>query len=290
VQGQILVQQDAGAWAYILPDHLGSVRQLVDSDSQVDLAQSFDPFGVPFETSGSGESDFGYTGEWWGSYNDLLFLRARYYDPDVGRFLTPDPRPGKPLEPHSLFPSYQYANNNPINFIDPVGEGSIHFQVILYYAYRYRMIPEYRIPDTEPPWKPEWVTRLGWWWGSRADLVDLNYFEVYEVEDVEQFQYPPHGRWQVERYVRELNAAHGGIGTAFVNDWKPGTHVKNESFIASGGLVAVDVGLEEPGVIVYTVRPTKELVEICISVLTFLVLKNAAQGKPTIQQVPAPIH
>jgi YD repeat-containing protein len=41
VQGQVLARQDSGAWTYILPDHLGSVRQLVGSDSQVDLAQSF---------------------------------------------------------------------------------------------------------------------------------------------------------------------------------------------------------------------------------------------------------
>jgi uncharacterized protein RhaS with RHS repeats len=46
IQGQILAQHDAGAWAYVLPDHLGSVRQLVDATGQVTLAQSYDPFGV----------------------------------------------------------------------------------------------------------------------------------------------------------------------------------------------------------------------------------------------------
>ncbi len=46
VQGQILAQQEAGAWAYILPDHLGSVRQVLDAAGQVTLAQSYDPFGV----------------------------------------------------------------------------------------------------------------------------------------------------------------------------------------------------------------------------------------------------
>jgi YD repeat-containing protein len=46
VQGQILGQQESGAWVYILPDALGSVRQLVGSDGQVALAQGYDPFGV----------------------------------------------------------------------------------------------------------------------------------------------------------------------------------------------------------------------------------------------------
>jgi len=39
VQGQILGQQESGAWAYTLPDHLGSVRQLVGSEGQVGLAR-----------------------------------------------------------------------------------------------------------------------------------------------------------------------------------------------------------------------------------------------------------
>jgi YD repeat-containing protein len=45
VQGQILAEYEAGAWGYVLPDHLGSVRQLVDAAGQVSLAQGYDPFG-----------------------------------------------------------------------------------------------------------------------------------------------------------------------------------------------------------------------------------------------------
>ncbi|MEJ2560519.1 MAG: RHS repeat-associated core domain-containing protein [Anaerolineae bacterium] len=120
VQGQVLAQQDSGAWTHILPDHLGSVRQLVDATGQVSLAQSYDPFGVPFETSGSGESDFGYTGEWWGSYTDLAYHRARYYNPLTGGFLSKDPWPGTATHPETLH-GYMYAANNPIMFTDPSG-------------------------------------------------------------------------------------------------------------------------------------------------------------------------
>ncbi len=120
VQGQVLAQQKAGAWAYVLPDHLGSVRQLVGSEGQVDLARSYDPFGSLLESAGSGESDFGYTGEWWGSYTDLLFLRARYYDPAVGRFISQDPWPGTATHPKTLH-SYMYAASNPIMYTDPSG-------------------------------------------------------------------------------------------------------------------------------------------------------------------------
>jgi hypothetical protein len=51
----------------------------------------------------------------------LVFLRARYYDPGIGRFISKDPFPGVPSLPSTLHP-YQYALNNPINLVDPSGE------------------------------------------------------------------------------------------------------------------------------------------------------------------------
>jgi hypothetical protein len=46
IQGQVLAQYEAGAWGYVLPDTLGSVRQLADDAEQVTLAQGYDPLGV----------------------------------------------------------------------------------------------------------------------------------------------------------------------------------------------------------------------------------------------------
>jgi RHS repeat-associated protein len=48
---------------------------------------------------------------------DLLYMRARYYVPSVGRFITHDPIGGLNL--------YAYVGNNPINFMDPKGEQSV---------------------------------------------------------------------------------------------------------------------------------------------------------------------
>jgi RHS repeat-associated protein len=120
VQGQVLGQEESEAWAYILPDHLGSVRQLVGSDSQMDLAQSYDPFGGSFESAGSGASEFGYTGEWWDAEAVLLYLRARYYDPVVGWFVSKDPWQGDSSRPQSLN-AWSYVQGNPLNFTDPSG-------------------------------------------------------------------------------------------------------------------------------------------------------------------------
>ena len=61
-----------------------------------------------------------YVGEQQEPENNLIFLRARYYDPSMGRFITHDPRPGAPRNPQSIN-SYIYAVNNPINLTDPSG-------------------------------------------------------------------------------------------------------------------------------------------------------------------------
>ena len=50
----------------------------------------------------------------------LIALGARYYDPELGRFLQPDPIVPNPANPQSLNP-YTYVLNNPLNWIDPTG-------------------------------------------------------------------------------------------------------------------------------------------------------------------------
>jgi len=63
---------------------------------------------------------FGYTGEMWDEEDDLLYLRSRHYAPKLGRFLTRDVFPGYVTNPLSMH-KYAYVENNPVNFIDPLG-------------------------------------------------------------------------------------------------------------------------------------------------------------------------
>ncbi|NPV44514.1 MAG: RHS repeat-associated core domain-containing protein, partial [Firmicutes bacterium] len=53
-------------------------------------------------------------------YNGLIYLRARYYDPEVGSFISRDSYPGNLMRPLSQN-RYIYVENNPINYIDPSG-------------------------------------------------------------------------------------------------------------------------------------------------------------------------
>ena len=99
---------------------MGSIRQLTDASAEVTLLQSYDPFGNLLKQSGPGFSGFGYTGEQEVANYGLVFLRARYYDPSVGRFVSKDQWSGSMLRPQTQN-GWAYVSNNPINQTDPSG-------------------------------------------------------------------------------------------------------------------------------------------------------------------------
>lgn len=68
--------QNGGAWEYLLPDALGSVRQIADANGNVTLAKSYEPYGSVLNSSGSASSIFAYAGEEFDA-TELIYLRAR---------------------------------------------------------------------------------------------------------------------------------------------------------------------------------------------------------------------
>ena len=114
-----IAQSDAAGVQYFLGDALGSVRQIVDSSGEVLLARSYEPYGEVLASAGEGNSSYGFTGEMQDA-TGLVYLRARYYAPRNGRFLTRDTWQGNALMPMSLN-RWNYTNANPINFSDPSG-------------------------------------------------------------------------------------------------------------------------------------------------------------------------
>ncbi len=103
-----------------LPDGVGSIRQWADGAGQEVYRARYDPFGVLLEAQGVAPARWGFAGEY-EAPDGLIYLRARWYDPATGRFLTRDPFPGLALLPQTQHP-YVYVANNPVNLTDPEGE------------------------------------------------------------------------------------------------------------------------------------------------------------------------
>jgi RHS repeat-associated protein len=114
-------QWDGKEWTYELPDGLGSVRQLADSQGYLVQRYDYSPFGEMLASEGQRANSLRYTDEQWDSDAGLLYLRARWYDPATGRFTTRDPFRGFAEFPQTQHP-YVYAGNDPINLTDHSGK------------------------------------------------------------------------------------------------------------------------------------------------------------------------
>ncbi|MFZ6027009.1 MAG: RHS repeat-associated core domain-containing protein [Chloroflexota bacterium] len=98
----------------------GSVRQLADATGEITLARSYTPYGEVLSSAGWGETSYSFTGEMADSYSGLLYLRARYYAPGMGRFLSRDTWRGDEMQPDS-YNAWLYVYANPVNLVDPTG-------------------------------------------------------------------------------------------------------------------------------------------------------------------------
>ncbi len=122
----------AGTWRYYTYDGLGSLRQVIhqtgtplpgEPDPTTDpvrYALNYDPYGNPFGMMGTVPSSLGFTGEMTDA-DGLLYLRARYYTPTTGTFLSRDPVEGVMARSGSRN-GYSYVEGNPVNYRDPSGE------------------------------------------------------------------------------------------------------------------------------------------------------------------------
>jgi len=98
---------------YFLGDALGSVRQLTNQTGTVSLARNYDPYGNMIANTGEDTTTYGFTSEQTDT-SGLVYLRARYYAPSNGVFITRDP---STLDSNP----YLYVHANPIIRTDPTG-------------------------------------------------------------------------------------------------------------------------------------------------------------------------
>jgi len=80
----------------------------------------YNPYGSTCSSTGSKDNARKYTGQVLDDQTNLYYYNARYYDPVLCQFITPDTRVSNPFNPQNLN-RYTYCLNNPIKYIDPSG-------------------------------------------------------------------------------------------------------------------------------------------------------------------------
>ena len=129
VRGNDLVFSDKGNGTkrqYYVTDPHGNVVQLTDGNGKVTKTYEYDSFGNEVKPEEKDDNPFRYCGEYYDKETGEVYLRARYYQPGKGRFLTRDTYTGEEDEPESLH-LYAYCGNDGVNAWDPSG----HSEVVL---------------------------------------------------------------------------------------------------------------------------------------------------------------
>ena len=105
---------------YYLFDAHGNVVNLIDNEGEKIKTYRYDAFGVEKNPDENDTNPFRYCGEYFDKETGTIYLRARSYDPSIGRFTTRDSYTGRASDPLSLN-LYTYCANNPVLYIDPSG-------------------------------------------------------------------------------------------------------------------------------------------------------------------------
>ena len=122
-------------------DHLGSPIMGRSMDGETLWERHYEPYGSQDQAPGDPASA-GYTGHLEERDSGLVYAGARWYDPRIGRFMSPDPVGFSVSNPVS-FNRYAYANNNPYAHVDPDGRDAVG---IVYKGYEVNTGMGFKLP------------------------------------------------------------------------------------------------------------------------------------------------
>jgi RHS repeat-associated protein len=115
---------------YFAQDHLGSTTALTDANGALLERETYDAYG---NSAGSARTRYGFTGRERDGVTGLMYYRARWYDEQIGRFISEDP-----IGLGGGMNQFAYVGNNPENGMDPSGlyEIDVHYYLTYYLALR----------------------------------------------------------------------------------------------------------------------------------------------------------
>ncbi|TPG48475.1 RHS repeat-associated core domain-containing protein [Rhodanobacter glycinis] len=111
----------AGTVTYVYTDPQGTPLAEANASGTITARFDYAPYGQSVTSMGAAPNGPGYTGHVNDPDTGLVYMQARYYDPEVGRFLSVDPV-GVKAGAIFGFNRYDYTKNNPIKNVDPDGK------------------------------------------------------------------------------------------------------------------------------------------------------------------------
>ena len=121
---QALARKTSGNYYYYLYNGHGDVTKVIDQNGNIINSYTYDEWGNILAKQEQLAQPLKYAGEYLDDESGLYYLRARYYDPTIGRFISRDSYEGDITNPLTLNP-YTYVENDPLGNIDPSGHFSI---------------------------------------------------------------------------------------------------------------------------------------------------------------------
>ena len=118
IRGHELLASDserARTYYHYACDEMGSITDITDCHGTVLNHYAYDAFGNRTVEEETVENRFGFAGEMLDAVTGQYYLRARFYNPVIARFLSEDTYYGDGLN------LYAYCHNNPVGYVDPSG-------------------------------------------------------------------------------------------------------------------------------------------------------------------------
>lgn len=121
---RLISQTQGSTTSYFTQDAIGSTRALTNASGNVTESYTYSAFGELLDSTGTTTNSYRHAGQQYDALSGLYSMRARYYDPSMGRFLTQDTwaiNHGDPVELNR----YGYVAGNPVTMVDPSGHNAL---------------------------------------------------------------------------------------------------------------------------------------------------------------------
>ena len=161
-------------YTYYLQNAHGDVTALLDTAGELTKSYVYDAFGVEQNIDDSDSNAFRYCGEYYDAETGTVYLRARYYNPVIGRFISRDTYTGEHGDPLSLN-LYTYCKNSPILYDDLDGHSPIAIPMLALAAAAVLLVTTACVIMSTPAWQQSLA--------SASNTLERSIPRVLEVPD-----------------------------------------------------------------------------------------------------------